>query len=321
MNKFPRGVNCTMLVPYTPDNQVDLPALDAMIQWYARKGCASLFGMCHSTEMHMLSMDERLAVVKRARACTDRIAQSGSVRMPVLAAGTFSDDIGEMAEQMQAVRDAGADAVIMVTNRLDPENRGGTTLMERAERLMARMPARMPLGLYECPMPYKRLLTLEELRWAASCEDIHFLKDTCCDPDVLHKRLDVVRGTQLMLFNANAQTLLDTLRAGAAGYSSVMANIHPELYAWLCENYDRYPDAAEHIQSVLCFCSFVESLSYPLVAKYVMRRQGVPVEINSRMRDAAEFTPYHAHIMDQLMDLTRYELERLPGQEGNKHAV
>ena len=311
MIALPRGVNCTMLVPYTAKNEVDLPALGEMIRWYSDKGCASLFAMCHSTEMHLLSMDERLRVIRCARASAERVSAGGR-RLPVIAAGTFCHDVDGMASQIQAVRDAGADAVVLVTNRLDPENAGGYTLIRRAEQVIAKVPGDIPLGLYECPQPYKRVLSLREIKWAAGNGRICFLKDTCCDPDILAARLDAVRGSKLMLFNANAQTLLATLRAGAAGYSSIMANIHTELYAWLCANFERHPEAAEHLQHVLCFSSFVESLSYPLVAKYVMRRQGVPIAISSRMVNASAFTPYHAQIMDQLMALTEYELRRLP---------
>lgn len=164
----------------------------------------------------------------------------------------------------------------------------------------------------ECPHPYKRFLTLDDIRWAVSTGRFYFIKDTCCDPDMLRDRLDIVRGTQLKLYNANAQTLLASLRQGAAGYSSVMANVHPELYAWLCDHFEQYPEIAEHLQHILCFTSFAESLSYPLVAKYFMRQQGVPVEISSRMREKEAFTPYHAFVMDELAELTKYEYQRLP---------
>jgi len=305
MTDLPKGVSCTMLMPYTAENRPDFGALDAMVRWYAAKGCASLFAMCQSTEMSLLSAEERLAVIRRVR-------ENAGRGTPVLATGTFSDDIAEIAESSLAVREAGADAVVMLTNRLDPKNGGGGALIKNAERLMGRLPEDITLGFYECPLPYKRLLTAEELRWAASTGKIRFLKDTCCDPDMLRERLDIVRDTPLKLFNANAQTLLLSLRYGAAGYSGVMANIQPELFVWLCDNFKRYPEQAERLQQVLCFCAFSESLSYPLTAKYAMRREGVPVEINSRMRGGEEFTPYHAHIMDQLLALTRHERERLP---------
>lgn len=301
-----------MLVPYTPDDHIDFHALERMIEWYVEHGCTSLFAMCHSTELHRLSMEERLSIVRFVSEKSRSMTTLRGRRPDIIAAGTFSTDLSAMAEEIQMIYEMGADAVVWITNRLDPEKKGDAHWLETADRLLNRIAENIPLGLYECPQPYKRLLTLEDIRWALSTGRFHFIKDTCCDLKMLGDRLDIVRNTQLKLFNANAQTLLPTLRMGAAGYSSVMANIHPELYAWLCDHFAQYPEIADHLQHVLCFTAFVETLSYPLVAKYVMRRQGVPVEISSRMQDKAAFTPYHAHIMDQLMELTRYEYDRLP---------
>lgn len=306
-----------MLVPYTPDNQIDYPALDKMLEWYTDHGCTSLFAMCHSTELHMLTMEERLEVVRFVSEKSRTLTTIRGRRPDVIAAGTFSTDLEEMAKEIQAVSKAGADAIVLITNRLDPDQKGDDHWLENAKKLLELVPEEIALGMYECPYPYKRVLTLEDIRWAVSTGRFYFIKDTCCDPDMLRQRLDIVRGTQLKLFNANAQTLLETLRQGAAGYSSVMANIHPELYAWLCDNFEQYPEIADHLQHVLCFASFAESLSYPLIAKYIMRKQGVPVEISSRVREKEAFTPYHAFIMDQLEELTKYEYQRLPGAPKN----
>lgn len=313
MKEFANGVNCTMLAPYTPENQIDYRALEAMLHWYVQRGCSSFFAMCHSTELHCLTMRERLGIVRFTSQRVKTLRSWKGAVPGVIAAGTFSTGLNAMADEIQAVSRAGADAVVLITNKLDPEKKGTAFWQERAARLLELVPKEIPLGLYECPFPYKYVLSLEEIKWALATRRFYFIKDTCCDPEMLKMRLDAVRGSPLKLFNANAQTLLYTLREGAAGYSSVMANIHPQLYAWLCESYAEYPEIAEHLQHILCFTSLAEQLSYPLIAKYVMRRQGVPVELRSRMRDMREFTPYHAFIMDQLMALTQYEYARLPG--------
>ena len=310
MIKIPNGVNCTMLVPYAKDGSIDLEVLDKMVDWYYDHGCASLFAMCHSTEMWLMTQEERISVVRQARKSSERIAAAGGRYMPIIAAGTFSDDLEECLISMQEIRDAGADAVVIITNRLDPNQEGTKVFLERLDWLVSRLPSDFPLGLYESPCPYKRVMTVEELSAAVGYGNVLFLKDTCCDPDLIKARLDVTRGTNLKLFNANAQTLLYSLRLGAVGYSSVMANIHPELYAWLCENYEKYPNEADELQEKLCFSSFVESLSYPLIAKYVMQIGGVPLEISSRVRKSEEFTPYHKAIMDQLISLTSREIQR-----------
>ncbi len=310
MIQIPNGVNCTMLVPYTKENKIDLEVLDKMIDWYYEHGCSSLFAMCHSTEMWLLTQEERIAVVRQARKSSERLASEKGRYMPILAAGTFSDDIEECLTTMLEIRDAGADAVVIITNRLDPKKEGTGAFLERLDWLLERLPSDFPLGLYESPQPYKRIISEEELAYATEHDNILFLKDTCCDPEMLYKRFEVIKGKKLKLYNANAQTLLYSLKLGASGYSSVMANIHPELYAWLCRNFEKFPKDAERLQEILCFCSFTESLSYPLVAKYVMQCGGVPVELNSRVRASEEFTPYHKMIMDQLIMLTAREMNR-----------
>ena len=230
----------------------------------------------------------------------------------IIAAGTFSYCIPQMAEEIQKIYAAGADVIVWLTNRLACSHESDAIWLRNAETLLRALPEDIPLGFYECPEPYKRLLTLEDIRWGLQQERFYFIKDTCCDPGILSQRLELISGTKLKLFNANAQTLLYSLRKGAYGYSSVMANIHPELYAWLCENYKQYPMLAEEVQHVLCFTAFVETLSYPLIAKYVMQKGGVPLEISSRVREKEAFTSYHAFVMDDLMEMTKREMERLP---------
>ena len=313
--EFANGVNCTMMVPYTPENKIDYFALDKMLDWYVAHGCSSFFAMCHSTELHLLSMEERLGIIRFVEEKSASLVTIRGRRPDIIAAGTFSTDISAMAEEIEAVSEAGADAVVWITNRLDPEREGDGVWLDRGARLLEKVDPSIKMGLYECPMPYKRLLTPKIIRWALDTGRFYFIKDTCCDMAMLRERLALVRGTRLKLFNANAQTLLESLQEGACGYSSVMANIHPELYAWLCDNFEKYPEEAAHLQHALCFSSFVETLSYPLVAKYVMRKQGVPVELLSRMRDKDEFIPYHAYVMDELMDMTRWEYRRLPGDK------
>ncbi len=309
---LPHGVNCTMLSAYTRDLRLDLDAQGALLQWYRERGVKSLFAMCHSTELDALTMAERLQLVRYVRDDAERAAGHGQARTPVIAAGTFSTEVEGMADEIRAVYDAGADAVVMITNRLDPRNAGEDELIRRGEALMKRVGPEVPLGLYECPAPYKRVLSCRELRWAADTGRVYFLKDTCCDPVLIEKRLELLQGKPLRLFNANAQTLLMSLRLGAWGYSSTMANVHPQLYAWLCEHYQRWPKEAEYVQQLLCFTALSETMNYPQTAKYLLRKQGVPIEINSRINPATELTPYQRVIVDQLDDLTRTVMARLP---------
>ena len=104
--------------------------------------------------------------------------------------------------------------------------------------------------------------------------------------------------------NANAQTLLESLRYGASGYSSVMANFHPELYVWLCKNIN--DERADRLQEFLGTVAFTEvGLPYPLSAKYNMCLEGIKTENLSRVRNSEDLTDYAKDCIKQMNTLAK----------------
>ena len=74
---------------------------------------------------------------------------------------------------------------------------------------------------------------------------------------------------------------------GVAGYSGVMANFHPDLYAWLCEHFAD-EDKQEMVQEMMDYlgaASTIECQVYPINAKYHMNLVGVPMTLVSRTKD------------------------------------
>ena len=125
------------------------------------------------------------------------------------------------------------------------------------------------------------------------------MKDTCCDAALLKSRCAQVAGTQFALLNANCQTLLETMRAGADGYCGIMCNFHPKLYAWLGQHYE--DPRADLVQSVTGTFGFTEvGLPYPLTAKYHMNLCGIPTENLARNRKSEELTDYARSCMRQM---------------------
>lgn len=300
--QIPNGVYPVMLTPYTNDNKIDVEALNSLVKWYIQKGCTGLFALCFSSEIYYLSLKEKIQYLEETKKA---VAESGK-DMCIVASGHTSCSLEAQAEELTAIWETGADVVCFVTNRLDMHNEGDKVWINNAEKLLAMLPADIKLGMYECPMPFKKLYTPEILKWAKDTEKFYFIKDTCCDPDMIRERLEILNGSQIKLFNANAQTYLYSLRLGACGYSSVMSNFHPELYAWLTDNFEKYPEKAEHIQDLLCMSSFTEALHYPTTAKYYLNRQGVKMNLHSRNTDTKEVTPYEIMNLDQLEHMTEY---------------
>lgn len=291
------GTFPTMITPYHDDNTVDYEAVKNITEWYIKEGCTGIFAVCQSSEMVYLSLDEK---VKIAKTVVETVKKSGK-DVSVVASGHNSDDMNAQIEEMTAMAQTGVDAIVWVSNRLDLHNDGDDVWIKNAEYLLSKLPKDIAIGIYECPYPYKRLLTPKILDWCISMGRFTFIKDTCCDPDELSARLTQLEGTGVKLYNANSQTLLYTLQHGAAGFSGIMANFHPDLYARLCENYDKEPEKAQKVQNFLSLAAFTECLAYPQTAKYHMNKVGVPMSLWSRSCDHKRFTKYQQMIIDDVM--------------------
>jgi 4-hydroxy-tetrahydrodipicolinate synthase len=161
------------------------------------------------------------------------------------------------------------------------------------------------LGFYECPVPYKRLLTPELTSWCAASGRFAFLKDTCCDLAGIESKLQAFRGSSCRLYNANSATLLESLWRGASGYSGVMANFHPELYAWLVRNARLDRQRAERLQQFLGPASLIERQLYPLNAKYHLSLEGIPIALRARGLSGAQLSASMRREVEQLRGLAR----------------
>ena len=228
--------------------------------------------------------------------------------MQVVVSRHVSEDITAQAEELSLMHATGADAVILISNRLDPMNEGDGVWLTGAEELLRRLPADVKLGLYECPYPYKRILSERIVRWCAESGRFYFIKSTSCDLGVIASQISAASGSPLKLYNANAQTLLDSLRLGAVGYCGVMANFHPGLYSKFWRMYNEGADA-ELYQAFFCVSAFLESLAYPVTAKYHLNDiAGIAMEYSSRARDCAELTEYQKSCVRQMNTLAEHLL-------------
>lgn len=297
-----KGVWPTMVTPFTDSNQVDYKALEQMIEWYIGHGVAGLFAVCQSSEMFFLTLEEREAI---ARFVVEKVRG----RVQVIASGHISDSIEDQMTELQAIAAAGVQAVVLVSNRLAQQNESEDVWKRNAETLMEAVPA-IPFGIYECPYPYKRLLSPELLAWCESTGRFTFLKDTCCHTEHMGHKLGAVRGGALQIYNANTATLLETLQLGIHGYSGIMGNFHPDLYVWLTRHYTEQQEKAEKLQHFLGMSSVIESQFYPVNAKYYLSLEGLPVGLHTRSKDHRQLTYSNRREVEQLFALTRQYREQ-----------
>jgi 4-hydroxy-tetrahydrodipicolinate synthase len=298
------GVWPTMITPFTGEDTLDERALEALVDWYIDRQVDGLFAVCQSSEMFYLSIEER---VRLAQA----VVELAAGRVGVIASGQTSDTLEAQVEEVTRIAETGVQAVVLVTNRYAGADEGDDVWMRNVERLLRRLPPEITLGWYECPYPYKRLFSAETLRWSIDSGRFVFLKDTCCDLDRIASRQAMMEGTGFRLYNANAATLLGSLELGVAGYSSVMANFHPELYAWLCRNWREAPQQAQDLQVFLGVASLMGGQIYPVNAKYHLQLEGLPMTLKTRTRRADELRSDHKLQVEQLRALSLEWVRRL----------
>ena len=261
------GIIPVMLTPLTEQGALDLEGLDRLVDWYLDHGADALFAVCQSSEMQLLSLDERVTLARRTLA-------RAAGRVPVIASGHVSDDRQAQLDELLAVAETGVDGVVLVTNRLDPQRLGAATWRDNLDWLLERLPAELPLGLYECPAPYRRLLSDEELSYCAQSGRFVVLKDVSCDLATVQRRVELVRGTPLAIVNANAAIAHEAMLAGARGFSGVFTNFHPDLYKWLLVQGPDHPELARELANFLSLSAVTETLGYPKNAKVHQQRLG-----------------------------------------------
>ena len=172
--------------------------------------------------------------------------------------------------------------------------------------LLALLPEDLALGFYECPYPYKRVISPELLEWCANTGRFYFIKDTSCDIHNMEAKLAKIKGSNLKLFNANSSTLLETLKLGGSGFSGVMANFHADLYVWLCENYEKEPEKARTVADFLTIASMIERQVYPVNAKFYQKSIGNFASIHTRTKPAELLNETARLEVDQLTRLTDF---------------
>lgn len=278
MTKRIEGIIPVMITPFTDDNAIDYDGVARLVDWYVANGSDTLFAVCQSSEMQRLTLDERVALAKFVKEAADG-------RIPVVASGHVSETMEAQAEELNAIAQTGVDGVVLVTNRLDAGRKGGNAFMDDLNWLLGRLPDTMPLGLYECPAPFRRLLSDDEISFCAQSGRFGILKDVSCDLETVRRRVALTEGTPLAIVNANAAIAYDAMKAGSNGFTGVFTNFHPDLYKWLLTKGSQHPELAEELAVFLALAAMAEPMGYPKLAKLWHKRLGTFASTHSRVVD------------------------------------
>lgn len=297
----------TMITPFTEQDTVDFTAIKRLVDWYVVHGATGVFAVCQSSEMFFLSPQEKLDIAKA-------VVDANAGRIKVIASGHTADDHQQQIDELGAMAQTGVDAVVLVANRFARKDQGEDVFQANAEDVFRQLP-QVTFGLYECPFPYLRLLTDDFLGSCAQTGKLVFLKDVSCSLETEKRRANLVKGTNLALFNANTSTLLDSFLFGYDGYNGVMGNFHIDLYDWLYRHYKEEPTKARLVSDFLTLAAVTEAWAYPVNAKYHCQLTGIPMSLRTRSKDISCLNENARHEIESLVRLEQ-ELRRRLGLKG-----
>ncbi len=277
--RLPGGFWPVMMTPYNEDLSIDYPGLKRLIQWYEDAGSTGLFANCASSEMYQLTAEERIELT--------RFVVKNS-KVPVVSTGTFYNNAEENIEFMREIHKTGVEAVVMIPSILVENGASDDELMKNFKKVLEQT-SDIPLGIYECPGPYHRLISPEMLDQLQATGRFYYFKDTSCDAAVVDQKIDVSSKSSLSIYNAHSPDALHSIQHGGDGVSCIAGNFYPELfsYIWSKGRKRKVSKSVIKVNDFILANDAIISKKYPLAAKYFMNLRGLNVTVNSRKNTAA----------------------------------
>ncbi|MCW3079936.1 dihydrodipicolinate synthase family protein [Segetibacter sp.] len=286
-----------MITPFNLKAKVDFDAVSRLIDFYLAAGVKGFFANCLSSEMYSITEDERLQL-------TQHIVRYVKGRVPVVATGSFGLTIEDKAQFTKRIYNTGVNAVILITGHYANVEDNDEVLLTNFNKML-KLTENIPLGLYECPAPYKRVLPAKVFRQLLETERFIYHKDTTREVEEVRAKLGVVPKdlSSFEFYDAHTPNAMYSLQMGAKGMSAIAGNFYPEILVWMCNNATD-PDKKEKVEWLQSEVSKVDPLiheAYPLSAKYFLRKRGLPIRTISRAH-AVELTPHQKAALDNLYD-------------------
>jgi 4-hydroxy-tetrahydrodipicolinate synthase len=281
-----------MITPYEKSGKIDYSALGALMDFYKAAGVKGYFANCASSEMYALNDDEKLAL-------TQYVVKRTNHSVPVVASGSFGDTIEAKAAFAKKIYDKGVSGVITITSLFASKEDSDDVLIKNYEKFFS-LTGNIPMGTYECPAPYKRILTPYVFKWLLGTGRMVYHKDTTIDLEKVKEKIALSKGNKIEFYDACVANTMYSLQAGAKGMSAISGNFYPEILVWMCEN-STNPDKQEdvkYIQAQLTKTEDIIAQNYPLSSKYFLRKRGLPIEVASRLST----TPLTPQLTKQLDD-------------------
>lgn len=258
-----KGSIPALITPFK-DREIDWAAFDSFVEWQIEQGSHGLVPCGTTGESPTLTHEEHNAVIER---CISVAAG----RVPVIA-GAGSNSTREAISLSQHAKEAGADAVLLITPYYNKPTQEG--LYQHYKAINDAVD--IPIILYNVPGRCVVDMNIETVARLAKLQNIVGIKDATADlsrPGATR----ALAGDEFCQLSGEDDSVIEFLKQGGQGVISVLANIAPRQSAdvhnaWMAGNHDEsemlFKPLAALADALFCETS-------PIPVKYAANKLGL----------------------------------------------
>ena len=210
------GSTVALITPFKPNGDIDIPALERLVQFHIDQGTDNLCVLGTTAEAAVMSMDERATAL-------NSIVKIAKGKLPILV-GTGTINPNSVKAMTQQAIDLGADANLLVSPYyVKPPQRG----LIRHFTDIADMG--LPVLMYN--VPGRTAVDISDTTTAicAEHEKIFGVKDATGDLSRIASLRAKLDGNDFLLYSGDDGTTMDFCLNGGDGCISVTANLVPNI--------------------------------------------------------------------------------------------
>ena len=257
-----KGSMPALVTPFT-DGKLDLEALKKLVEWHVAEGSHGLVPVGTTGESPTLSHEEHDLVVKT-------VVETAAGRVPVIA-GAGSNNTAETVRLVNAAKDVGADAALVVTPYYNKPTQAGLIA-----HFTAAAECGLPIIIYNIPPRSAVDMSVETMAELAKHPMIIGVKDATADLSRVPQQR-IACGPDFLQLSGEDATALGFNAHGGKGCISVTANVAPAL----CSRFQNatlqgdYGTALDLLDTLMPLHQAIFTEPGLVGAKYAMSRLGL----------------------------------------------
>ncbi|MCR4614812.1 MAG: dihydrodipicolinate synthase family protein [Clostridiales bacterium] len=258
-----RGIYSLLLTPFNEDKTIDYDTYAKYVEFQVEKGSHHLFAVCGSSEMTLLTPDERV------KCATIAAKHSGDVE--VVATANLEPGWHMQVEEIKRMEQTGVDGLVFVTKGYaDNDDRLVAYISELAEQTT------LPIMLYEFPGMQPHLMSGKAYGRLVETGRIIAIKDTTSTLPGIKDKIPYQGDTAIL--QANMPYLFDAYVAGARGVCATPTSCGVRLFRKMYDEFFIEKDiekARLTHQDIIALDNAIDS-GFNASAKYLLKLQGLP---------------------------------------------